>query len=83
MEQGGYEASDVHTGVVLARAATAAEALDRACRLIAAQVRTGGEGADHMRYELAATALDGPRRTWAATRVYYPGKHRGQGASPW
>ena len=77
MEQSGYEASDVHTGVVLARAATALEALDRACGLIAAQVRTGGEGADHMRYELAATALDGPARTRAATRIYYPGAHCG------
>jgi hypothetical protein len=73
MEHSSYEARDARTGVVLARAATAEAALDQACDLLAEQLHASGEGADQVRYELTATALDGGACLWAGSRIYYPG----------
>jgi hypothetical protein len=73
MDTSGYQAHDARTGVVLARAGTAEDALDQACDLLARQLHASGEGAGHVRYELTAYTLGAAGRCWAGTRIYYPG----------
>ena len=73
MGTSGFEARDTRTGVVLARAGSAEEALDQACDLLAGQLRASGEGAGHVRYDLTAYADYAAGGGWAGTRIYYPG----------
>lgn len=84
MEQrSSVEVRDARTGVVLARAVTAEDGFDRACELLAAQLRAGGEGAGQVRYELTATEGDGRARRWAGTRIYYPGASAARPGPTW